>query len=992
MKKNNIVFFLFVFILFGACEQFNTTENKKVIYECGVETTTNDGKFFYENKDTSILFNGGNLQSKKFAHSGEYSIELNEKSPFGLTTIIENIEVGQKYKISVWRKKDSKEDYGVLVASSDKDGFYFKQTKASKTDENGWELLELWITIPPNSPEKKLKVYVWQQGKGTVFFDDIKIQRLKETSYPEYDNVSNLVLYMDTLEYLNILDQRKKAFEKGVLETTDDSWVKSVLFYDADTYKVEMRLKGDWLDHLYGKKWSFRVKIKKQQAWNGMKVFSIQNPNTRHFLDQWIAHQLMQKIDILSPRYGFVPVKLNNTSLGIYAYEEHFVKQLLESKKRREGVILKLTEDAFWANAKKNIEEKKWYNLPLYETSFVDAFGIGKILESETLNNQFNIAQNLLYEYKWSSKPSSEIFDVDKLAKLYAIVDITKMYHAIRWHNQRFYYNPIISKLEIIGYDGYVGEGVYTWIKRPILGDFNPKDVMDCKSESRMNYNHFADSLFVQKYIQYLEQYSQESFIREFFAGINDELAFSQELISKEFKDYKYDTLFLYNNAKDIRTALPEYKEKVKNGLYDNFTFENAPQKQYTEKYDEKLATFYVHAYKEKNNEYKIINYYVQPIELVGVGPNERAYSEKITESIIVSNFNSDSNTVVIKSDIDPKYLFLKVKNQEEIISVPIMQWESPKSTTPLQELIAENTFPVSEYYTVENKNVIFKKGSFKISKTIIIPQGYKVVFNQGTELDFVQKSFFLSYSPVFFNGTDNSKIKIKSSDGTAMGFSVFQADEKSVVDNAIFDNFNTLYYKGWNLTGAVNFYESEVEIKNTAFKNNNCEDALNIIRSDFYVHHCYFENIFSDAFDSDFCTGKLSNTKFEKIGNDAIDFSGSIIEISDCDINNAGDKGISGGEQSYLTIKNCDVNDAQIGYASKDKSEITLDNCKVTNSKYGLVALEKKTEYGAAKIITSNFNWKNIITLHLIEKKSSLNLNGKKIEGSEKNVAKRFY
>ncbi len=104
------------------------------------------------------------------------------------------------------------------------------------------------------------------------------------------------------------------------------------------------------------------------------------------------------------------------------------------------------------------------------------------------------------------------------------------------------------------------------------------------------------------------------------------------------------------------------------------------------------------------------------------------------------------------------------------------------------------------------------------------------------------------------------------------------------------------------------------------------------------------------------------------------------------------GDKGISGGEQSYLIIKNCSVNVAKIGYASKDNSEIELDNCSVTNSQYALVALQKKAEYGAATIKTSNFSWQNIITLHLIEKKSNLNLNGKNIAGTEKNVAKLFY
>ncbi len=992
--KIKTVFFIpviFIFLLFSCEQNTFTGENIKLInYECDAETKNNTEELFIDKNNKNVFFKGANLQNKIFAHSGEYSIKLNEKQSFGFTTTIKNVDIETRFKISVWRKKDTDEDNGVLIVSSEKKCYYFKQTKVSKIDKKGWELLELIVTIPPNARGQNMKVYVWQQAKGDVYFDDFKIEQLPPKVYPEYSKIFPLTIYLDTLKYLKLLEIREQAFNKGVLETTDDSWVKSVIFSKTETYKAKIRLKGDWLDHLKGKKWSFRIKIKKKNAWNGMKVFSIQNPEARYFLYEWVAHKMLEKEDVLTTRYGFVPVRLNNKSLGIYAYEEHFEKQLLESKKRREGVILKLNEDAFWVNSKKKVEDGRWYNLPLFEASIIEAFGGGKIRESQNLKEQFAIAQNLLYEYKWNLKSASEVFDVDKLAKFYAITDVTQMYHGMRWHNQRFYYNPVISKLEIIGYDGY-GGGVYTWFNSPIMGNFKVENVLNIKSEGRINYNPFTDSVFVEKYIQYLEEYSSEEYISSFFNEIEEELLFTEELIKKEYEDYNYDTNFLFESAKIINDLLPEYKNKVSNGLYEQLSYNNKPKEDYKEEYNKDMIPYYMHVYKENNNEYRITNYYPLPVEIIGLGEKEKSYSDKITENTNIGAYNSENNIVTIKSDIKAKYLFVRVKDQNNIISVPIIQWESPKATTPLQELLEANVFPESKLYTVVNKKVIFK-GKHKTSENIIIPEGYKVIFEEGTELDFTKKSLFLSYSPVFFNGTENNKIIIKSSDGTAMGFSVFQANKKSVLENVIFDNFNTLNYKGWILTGAINFYESEIEIKNTTFKNNNCEDALNIIRSDFYVYDCYFENIFSDAFDSDFCTGRLESSKFEKIGNDAIDFSGSRIKISDCEINNVGDKGISGGEQSYLTIKNCSVSVANIGYASKDKSEIELINCKVTNSQYALVALQKKPEYGAATIKTSDFSWQNIITLHLIEKKSNLNLNGKNIEGTEKNVAKRFY
>ena len=68
------------------------------------------------------------------------------------------------------------------------------------------------------------------------------------------------------------------------------------------------------------------------------------------------------------------------------------------------------------------------------------------------------------------------------------------------------------------------------------------------------------------------------------------------------------------------------------------------------------------------------------------------------------------------------------------------------------------------------------------------------------------------------------------------------------------------------------------------------------------------------------------------------------------------------------------------------------LTNVSITNSTYGLVALQKKAEYGAGKLITENFTMRNCETELLIEKGSLVNLNGKVIDGIKKKVAEMFY
>ncbi len=138
--------------------------------------------------------------------------------------------------------------------------------------------------------------------------------------------------------------------------------------------------------------------------------------------------------------------------------------------------------------------------------------------------------------------------------------------------------------------------------------------------------------------------------------------------------------------------------------------------------------------------------------------------------------------------------------------------------------------------------------------------------------------------------------------------------------------------------------------------------------------------------------TGMLSQASFFSPGNDALDFSGSRITLTDCDIHNASDKGISCGEESKIIVKNCLVDGSNIGVASKDKSEVWIDNTTIRNVVDGLVAFCKKPEYGPAKIYTNNVIVSKYMNLHLIEEGSNLNFNNREIFGQEKNLAKRFY
>ncbi|HSG67574.1 MAG TPA: right-handed parallel beta-helix repeat-containing protein, partial [Bacteroidales bacterium] len=197
---------------------------------------------------------------------------------------------------------------------------------------------------------------------------------------------------------------------------------------------------------------------------------------------------------------------------------------------------------------------------------------------------------------------------------------------------------------------------------------------------------------------------------------------------------------------------------------------------------------------------------------------------------------------------------------------------------------------------------------------------------------------------------------------------------------------------EGWALTGAVTFYESDVDFYHCTFSNNLSEDGLNIIRSSFSIDHCEVLNTFADALDVDFGRGSITNTSFRYLSNDAIDVSGSDIVIENCQIMESKDKGISGGENSVVRVSDTWIKGTVIGMASKDFSRITSHGCTIEDCQYGLVAFRKKPEFGPASIIATDLQMKNIATPYLIEEGSACEANGEIIDDDSKDVYDIFY
>jgi hypothetical protein len=985
MKKKIIEILAYIFLiglvigfLFVSINQ-SRDKTKKVNYEisCDFESLDENGNFITTNNNYKLQ-NADICDSISF--SGKNSIFIANWKEYQNITILPDITEKLRIKIN-YKKLVGSSAFIVVQGQATKDFYYIADTISSDII-NGWYNISIDIIVPDDFSDS-VNIYVYNRLKQDTYIDDISISVTSEVIYPEYKNMEPLLIYIQESQMKKLMKLREKALEDGMLTTAEDSYVKAIVYGDNKMMHAEVRLKGDWLDHLAGSKWSFRIKLT-EDSWHGMRVFSIQTPFARGYNNEWLFHKICQDQDVLTTKYDYVPVYLNGKSLGIYSYEEHFQKELIEFNHRREGPIVKFSETDFW-----KLFILSLYSEIGYEASYIEPFSENKMMSDSVQYNYFLLAANLLNMYRDMQASASEIFDIDKTAKFFALINSKNAFHGLQWHNMRFYYNPVLCRLEPIAYDNFSGPTEFS-MENPI----SPMLIINNKLK-RENSVYFlmTDSVFVNKYLSYLEYYVKElnyEFYKNKFA---EEYKYRDSILRVEFIPYNLDTIQFSKVAVRFAKYIPVFKDSLNNPAYLKKTH-NLKNEAFDQSCLVKIylyADLYVKFFKNSDTRIFVKNFLPYNVRVIGTG-DEKSITQSMSIDIIPKDKISitEREIEIPKLNANSTYIYFEVHGIDTVFKTNIIQWPAPVNYNPRND-IASKAVDLGKYTDEKSKTITFS-GSLSFSNHIYIPAGYKVIFDPGTSINITNNSAFVSCSAIQMNGTAQAPIKIYSSDKTANGFTILQSPEKCIVNYVTFENLNTMNYKGWLLTGAVTFYESDVDISNTTFTNNHCEDMLNTIRSKFYLKNCTIKNTFGDAHDSDFCTGTLDNCSFSNCANDAIDFSTSDVVIKNCKINGTGDKGISVGENTKAKIISCVIDNVNIGIASKDLSHADITGVKISHAVYGFVLLQKKPEFGPASITATGCEMSDVSTTSLVEKGSVLKLNGVTIISKKPKLFALFY
>ena len=777
---------------------------------------------------------------------------------------------------------------------------------------------------------------------------------------------------------LKILEKNKeKALELGIITPDLKKYLGASLVYNNKKIPIKLRFKGDWIDHLRGNKWSFRISILGDNSFNGMKTFSIQSPETRSFLEEWLIHKLFIQEDILTTRYDFKEVKLNGVDLGVYALEEHFQKQLIEHNKRREGPIVKFDEEGIWETRIK----KEFYttSFPFFEAANIIPFKKNKTLKKTSLVKNFNRASSLMLDYKKLNGDLNQIFDLEKVAKYYALCDLARVRHAFHWHNQRFYFNPVSNQLEHIGFDCFAG---FDENEKDIIYGFLESDKV-VKESDFLNKQFFNSSIFKNHYISYLKKYSSKQFISKIESDHSIEINHLLNKLQIEYPSYSYNLNRYRENARLIDSLLPEYER-------NDYTYSC-----YKTSYShlDTIGEFFFPSIGIKSNwknsrkkeQLVIKNYHFSNVEIVGYFIDTSKIIPLMNEEkskIILSKYTTFPDSILLEVDTNAIGICFIPKNTKakEFSKIQYWKYDANSSIERFENTSTIDRLPSDFTIDTLQKTISLSKGKYNFKANITIPENWLLKVEEGTSIELNDSCFILSYSPVQFLGSKNQRILFSNGSFIVIG----SPKDTSILNYVDFENCSLNPKSNWTLTGAVTLYNTNIQINNSTFKDNLSEDGLNLISCNFNLENSVVDNTYSDGFDADFCNGRISNCTFSNTKNDGVDISGSSVFIENSKLFNIRDKAISSGENSTLKASNCVIDHANIAFASKDKSIININDVNVSNCNVCYAAFQKKPEYNPASIIVSNSTEINNNSLHLIDFNSRLEINKTTIIGSE--------
>lgn len=769
-----------------------------------------------------------------------------------------------------------------------------------------------------------------------------------------------------------IYAKREEALERGLLVQGPDDLVPASIRQQGRSTRVAVRLKGDLSDHFEGDKWSFRVHVKDGDHVFGMRRFSLQHPASRGYQAEPLFLETMRHLDVLAPRYRFVELTVNGNNVGLMALEEHFSKELLESNGRKDSVILKLDENLVWT-AGDGFAFRGFGGgaFDSYRNARVDVFGDGRVARNPLLTTHYTAAAGLLRGFIEGHLAASRVFDAERMGRFLAACQVWGAWHAVRWHNLRFAYDPYSARLEPVAFDASL--------------DQRTREDLRVVDSEPIAAELLADPAIFRAYHRALLKLADDLASDLLMEKLRAREAEALRALHAEFHFLpEYPLARIAERARGL-AALSETELRmplIKEARYPALVHARIVADAAGERLEiDNAVPFEV--------EIRDVRWSDGDAHIPGI--SDAAGLPLLLEPTPTGGLATTRTLPLVRRpDTAEARLELEVgfRGRTDSRTVAVAAAPAALAVHPLPlgdalETAKRHPFLV---YLPDEHVLSIARGTHTVAGSLVVPAGVRLRAGPGTILRFPKDGMLLSRGPLLFDGTSERPILLEGDSPEGwLGIAVLDAGEGSTLRHVTVRNAGEVARPGWQLTGGTNFIRSDIEAEHVRFEVSRGEDALNVVGAHFVLREVWFTNTRSDAFDADFCQGSVEGGGFRDVGlaggGDAIDLSGSDVEVSGALLERIGDKGLSVGEGSRLRAANLVMRDVGAGAVSKDGSSLELRATEIHDARVAaLMAYVKKPEYGPGQLTANDVRLYGAGSQPRVQDGSSLSVDGETI------------
>ena len=760
-----------------------------------------------------------------------------------------------------------------------------------------------------------------------------------------------LLLDLKFRKYQVLVNKRRQALDNGRLVVGSDDFVTGVIRLGDASVHVEVRLQGSDAQNLEGVKWPLRVHAKRGGHVLGVERFTLRSPEADGYLRKAALYEHLRLAGVAAPRHRFVRLAINGTPLGIMSLEEYFSNELVAGQRRPEGPLLRFGKALLHASEEQAAESDdaevgavRLGALDNYRLAPVRVFRARRTLRDPQQRALASRAVGLLRDFAAGRRSAEQVFDVQTIARLLAVCEIWGAGELLQWANLRFYFNPILGRLEPVGYASQ---------SEPPRSDF------DLGQRGALTRDLLVSPAVRAAYVRALLTESRR-FVQGQAAPVTDKVALWRHQLRAEYPMAR------------LNVALADRAQALLAGHMDPAVMLLAHRRS---QFPQRLAIDVIRITNPLLVDVVVSDLRWRIPPPPAAEDQARSTTETASQHLparLLDGVRLPFHLTSTALDGAPSWREIRLSRPADLPAQAEIEFDvrlasggdirqvqsqpellpgaptggSSSGQTPAWLHIADRS--AAGVGAADGSTYVIPAGRWRLERPLALPAGWGLRLEAGCELLLGPEASVLVQGPLQARGTAERPVVIRSAAAAGPG-SALTVQRGGQVD-----------LRHLHMTGAepgsggrgLALYEVKAALLDCRFSGLGAGAAVRAARTTVRMERCVFDDIRGDGVAVEYGVVTLIDVRMAHVGGDGLDISGSKAHVTAAAFERIGDKAVSIGERSEAELVNIRVHGAAIGVAAKDSSRTTIRGARLTAiGLVGLAAFTKKRRFGTARL-----------------------------------------